>query len=186
MTPAQLQWLTWGAIQHRPPGAPKWDEPGTAKAIADHCGSWGLAIATEHVLAHARDPKAKTPFVIKGPTPHTEPTKGIRQPAKAGENECRVHPGEYAGSCRACAADRLAGDESANPRRTKPPADVAERGAAACRSALGTPEPSPAPDVASEPAVDDAAPDLGRPAQDVQQRAGEPQPDTEPTTTEET
>ena len=33
MTPDQIRWLTWGAIQHRPHGAPKWDEPGTAKAI---------------------------------------------------------------------------------------------------------------------------------------------------------
>lgn len=66
MTPEQIQWLTWGAIQHRPKGAPKWDEPGTHKAITDHCGSWGLEIATEHVLAHARDEKARTPFAIKG------------------------------------------------------------------------------------------------------------------------
>jgi hypothetical protein len=106
MTPDQIKWLTWGAIQHRPSGAPKWDEPGTHKAISDHCGSWGIDIATQHVLAHARDPKARTPFAIKGPTPHTETTKAPRQPAKAGVDECRQHRGEYATSCRACAAEQ--------------------------------------------------------------------------------
>lgn len=175
MTPDQIRWLTWGAIQHRPRGASRWDEPGTARAIADHCGTWGLEIATEHVLAHARDAKAKTPFAIKGNPPHTEPARAVRQPAKAGGDECRVHPGEYAGACRACAADRLAGDESAQPRRDKPAAAVSQRGAAACRTALGTPKPSPAPDAAtSEPAVDDAASDLSPEPPNVQQRAGEP------------
>lgn len=174
MTPDEMRWLTWGAIQHRPRGARRWDEPGTAKAIADHCGSWSLSIATEHVLAHARDPKAETPFVIKGNAPHTEPTKSVRQPAKAGGGECRVHPGEYANSCRACAADRLAGDQSAEPRRDKPPAAVSQRGATACRTALGIPEPSPAPGtVPPEPAVDEPAPVLSPEPQDVQQRAGE-------------
>lgn len=120
MTPDQIRWLTWGAIQHRPKGAPKWDEPGTAKAIADHCGTWGLEIATEHVLAHARDPKARTPFAIKGNAPHTEPGKGVRFPAKPGD-DCPTHPGEWSTSCRACAADALAGDEPT------PRAQAAER-----------------------------------------------------------
>lgn len=117
MTPDQIRWLTWGAIQHRPHGAPKWDEPGTAKAIADHCASWDLVIATEHVLAHARDPKARTPFAIKGNPPHTEPQRSPRFPAKAGEDECRIHRGEHASACRGCAADRLAGErhEPSNP-----------------------------------------------------------------------
>lgn len=88
MTPEQIRWLTWGAIQHRPSGAPKWDEPGTAKAIADHCGTWGLDIATQHVLAHARDPKARTPFAIKGQPPHTEPSKTPARPLKPAE-ACR-------------------------------------------------------------------------------------------------
>ncbi len=89
MTPDQIRWLTWGAIQHRPSGSPKWDEPGTHKAITDHCVSWGLEVATEHVLAHARDAKARTPFAIKGPTPHTEPTKGAARPLKPAE-ACRT------------------------------------------------------------------------------------------------
>ena len=109
MTPDQIRWLTWGAIQHRPNGAPRWDEPGTSKAIGDHCRSWDFAMATEHVLAHARDAKARTPFAIKGNAPHTEPGRGPRFPAGDGD-ECRFHVGEWAATCRACAADRLAGD----------------------------------------------------------------------------
>lgn len=121
MTPDQIRWLTWGAIQHRPTGAPKWDEPGTHKAITDHCGSWGFALATEHVLAHARDPKARTPFAIKGNPPHTEPGRGARFPARAGVDECRTHPGEHADNCRSCAADRLAGMETTAARPTPKP-----------------------------------------------------------------
>jgi hypothetical protein len=176
MTPEQIRWLTWGAVQHRPHGAPRWDEPGTHRAISEHCGTWGLEVATEHVLAHARDPKAKTPFAIKGSAPHHE--RAPRQPAKAGGDECRMHPGEWAGSCRACAADRLAGDQSSRPQRQKAPAEVAHRGAAACRAALSLPSPSPAPDVVSEPAVDDAAEGSGPLALDVQRRAGEDRPET--------
>lgn len=138
MTPDQINWLTWGAVQHRPSGAPKWDEPGTHKAITEHCGAWGIDVATQHVLAHARDAKARTPFAIKGNPPHTEPSKAARQPAKPGADECRAHAGEWATSCRSCAADRLANDAPAPIHRQKPPAEVATRGAAACRSELTT------------------------------------------------
>ena len=88
MTPEQLRWLTWGAIQHRPAGAPRWDEPGTAKAIADHCGTWTLEVATEHVLAHARDPKARTPFAIKGHAPSHDAQRAPRFPARRGDDLC--------------------------------------------------------------------------------------------------
>ena len=93
MTPDQIRWLTWGAIQHRPSGAPRWDEPGTHKAITDHCGSWGFALATEHVLAHARDPKARTPFAIKGNPPHTSPERMTARPPKPHEacRDCGRH-----------------------------------------------------------------------------------------------
>lgn len=134
MTPEQQRWLTWGAIQHRPKGAPRWDEPGTAKAIADHCAGWDLATATEHVLAHARDANARTPFAIKGNPPHTEPTRAARYPAKDGDS-CPSHPGEWVHSCRACAADRLAGDRP-QPRRTRPDPAVTKAGADRCRAQL--------------------------------------------------
>jgi hypothetical protein len=108
MTPDELKWLTWGAIQHRPHGAPRWDAAGTAKAIADHCGNWGLDVATAHVLAHARDPKAKTPFAIKGNAPSTPLERGTWRPPTS-EEACRDHPGEHATHCRMHAADRKAG-----------------------------------------------------------------------------
>lgn len=117
MNPDQIRWLTWGATQHRPHGAPRWDEAGTHAAIVECCASWDFAAATEHVLAHARDPKARTPFAIKGPKPHTDPTRAGRQPAKAGGDECQIHAGEYADSCRGCAADALVGDDAQPPRR---------------------------------------------------------------------
>ena len=139
MTPDQIRWLTWGAIQHRPHGATKWDEPGTAKAIADHCRSWDLAVATEHVLAHARDPKARTPFAIKGPAPHTEAPKGTRYPAKAG-TDCRLHPGEWAETCRACAADRLAGESTHTPGRMTTPTPTYHQARAALRGGETTGE----------------------------------------------
>lgn len=147
MTPDQIRWLTWGAIQHRPHGAPKWDEPGTHKAIVDHCGSWGLEVATEHVLAHARDAKARTPFAIKGNKPNHEPGSGVRYPATKGEDECELHKGEWAGSCRACAADRLAKDPEARtpvrPHTSAPPTDTY---LAAKNGLHTTTEPSPEED----------------------------------------
>jgi len=127
MTPEEIRWLTWGAIHHRPHGAPRWDEPGTAKAIADHCGTWQLDTATAHVLAHARDPKARTPYAIRGTAPSaSEPTRGVRYPAKAGSpDECPLHPGEWVNSCRACNGDRLAGDQS-QPTRAPHTSTVSE------------------------------------------------------------
>lgn len=126
MTPDQITWLTWGAIETRKEthGCGTWDHPGTRQAITQHCGTWGLAAATEHVLAHARDPKARTPFAIKGNAPHTTPERGIRYPAKAGSpDECRTHAGEWADNCRACRAP-LAADETPDERRATPTGPV--------------------------------------------------------------
>ena len=129
MTPDQIRWLTWGAIQHRPHGAPRWDEPGTLKAIADHCGTWGLDVATEHVLAHARDPKAKTPFAIKGNPPHTEPVKSPPRPPKPDE------------ACRTCgralhAPDAICDTPTNRPAPKTGPTDTY----LAAKSGLGTNE----------------------------------------------
>lgn len=135
----EQRWLVWGAIAHRPTGAPRWDEPGTAKAIADVCGTWTLAVATEHVLAHARDPKAKTPFAIKGPMPHTQPQREHRHPAVAGSpDECRHHPGEHADHCRSCAGDRLAGEPATSARRGEgvPPPEGWQQARAAMRGGV--------------------------------------------------
>lgn len=112
MTPEQINWLTWGAVQHRPHGAPKWDEPGTHKAIADHCGTWGIDVATQHVLAHARDPKARTPFAIKGNAPHTEPAKSAPRPLKPDE------------ACRNCGGVRHQPNPECDARPAPKTADV--------------------------------------------------------------
>lgn len=42
------------------------------------------------------------------------PPNNRHRPAKSGE-DCRTHPGEHADICRACAADRLAGDRTMAP-----------------------------------------------------------------------
>ncbi len=114
MNDEQIRWLTWGAIQLRPPGSPKWDEPGVIKAIRERCGSWELATAIEHVVAHARDPKAKTPFAMKGPAPHIEATKPTHSPPKP-QDAGPVHGG-HLNSCGGCASDRLAGTPTKPPR----------------------------------------------------------------------
>jgi hypothetical protein len=134
VTPDQIRWLTWGAIQHRPSGAPRWDEPGTHKAITDHCGTWGLEIATDHVLAHARDPKARTPFAIKGNKPNVDIPHAPRFPPRTGE-ECRYHRGEYANACRACRADELAGEPPPGSWRDVAPPEVREKYLAEIRAA---------------------------------------------------
>lgn len=118
MTPNEIKWLTWGARHHRPAGAPQWDEQGTLKAITDCCGTWDLATATEHVLAHARDPQAKTPFAIRGAAPSsTTPERAAYYPPKPAES-CRVHPGEWVGSCRICRGPKTV-DEEPGDRPTR-------------------------------------------------------------------
>lgn len=109
MTPDEIKWLTWGALQVRPSGSTKWDATGTATIIAEHCGSWSLAMALEHVIAHARDPEAKTPGRIRQNwAPDTTPQKTPMKPPKP-EDMCPVHGG-WLNSCSGCAADKLAGD----------------------------------------------------------------------------
>lgn len=71
-----------------------------------------------------------------------EPQTSSRYPAKAGSpDECRLHPGEWAVSCRACAADRLTGEQS-TPGRLTPAAEVAARVAELKRLARQTGDPA--------------------------------------------
>ena len=136
MTPDQINWLTWGAIQHRPHGAPKWDEAGTRALIERCCGSWSLDVATLHVLAHARDPKAKTPGVITGTAPSAEPQKTPRYPPKAAD-ECATHPGEWLDACRICAGPKAAdGDEKPRPTERRPPSEAYQRARQAIKEGL--------------------------------------------------
>lgn len=68
-----------------------------------------------------------------------DPSRSVRQPPRAGADpECRIHVGEFADSCRACAADQLAGDERSRPARPVPrlPAEAVRQHAQAARQAL--------------------------------------------------
>lgn len=99
-------------------GCREWDDAGTYAVIAELIGQ-NLAITIERVTRHAADPEAKTPGAIRRPFTPEAPRPGHRFPAKAGQ-DCRIHPGEWADTCRACAADRLVGDHT--PERPEPPA----------------------------------------------------------------
>lgn len=123
MNDQEIRWLAWGATVLRPHGAPKWDEPGTLKAIRDVCGTWDLNTAIEHVLAHARDPKARTPMAIRGTAPlSTAPERAAYQPPKA-TDACLVHPGEWTGSCRICRGPRVVDEDPTDrPNRPRPAA----------------------------------------------------------------
>lgn len=94
-------------------GAREWDDAGTYAEISKLLGH-NLPIVVERVTRHAGDVEAKTPGAIRRPFIPAAPDNGNRQPAKAGD-DCRIHPGEWADNCRACASDRLAGDVT--PRR---------------------------------------------------------------------
>lgn len=89
---------------------PDWDLPGclaAVKAVARrHPGDVALA-----AVRLAMTPDAKTPAalgVLDGPHWREKlAPAGHRHPPRPAE-ECRTHAGEWAGSCRGCAADRLA------------------------------------------------------------------------------
>lgn len=103
------QALTWIARRLREDthGCGPWDAAGTYAVIAEHVGQ-NLAETVHRVIGHALDPEARTPGAIRRPfVPKRDdgPTGRVK-PAKAGE-DCRRHPGEYVGSCRACLVDVL-------------------------------------------------------------------------------
>jgi hypothetical protein len=169
------QALTWIARRLREDthGCGPWDAAGTYAIIAELVGQ-NLAETVHRVIGHALDPEARTPGSIRRPfiPKRDEPTGGRVKPAKAGE-DCKRHPGEYVGSCRACLVDVISTEHDvvlADDDRT---AGRALREQIRARRLGVAPEPSPAPVVATEPAVDDAAAGLVTPPQDVQQRAGE-------------
>lgn len=87
-------------------GCGKWDHAGTNAVIRELIGQ-NLAETIHRVVGHSMDPAARTPGAIRRPfVPAKVDEPGRRQPAKAGE-DCRLHPGEYVGSCRACAVDGI-------------------------------------------------------------------------------
>lgn len=93
-------------------GCAKWDQAGTYAVIRELIGQ-NLAETIHRIVGHALDPEARTPGAIRRPfVPTRTDEPGRRQPAKAGE-DCRLHPGEYVGSCRPCAVDSI--DHPADP-----------------------------------------------------------------------
>lgn len=88
-------------------GLSKWDLQGATAIFAELVGQ-PLDAAVRRVVGHATDPAARTPAAIRRPfvPAKTEDEPGRRYPAKAGE-DCRIHPGEWPGACRACAVSDL-------------------------------------------------------------------------------
>lgn len=105
-----------GRLRAETPGAGRWDDAGTHSVIAGLIGQ-NLAVTIERVVRHAADKDAKTPGAINRPFVPEGATPAARYPAKA-DDSCASHPGEWAHTCRACAADRLAGETERPPRRT--------------------------------------------------------------------
>jgi hypothetical protein len=106
VTKGDVQALTWLATRLREDthGCGQWDAQGTYSVISEHLGH-NLAETLHCVVGHALDPEARTPGAIRRPfVPKRIEEPGRRQPAKAGE-DCKRHPGEYVGSCRACLVD---------------------------------------------------------------------------------
>lgn len=123
-TTRDAQALTYLAARLREEthGCGKWDQNGTYSVIAELVGQ-SLPDVTRRVIGHASDPEARTPGAIKRPfvPKAADDPKAPRFPAKPGE-DCRYHPGEHAHLCRACAADKLAGDQPApRPTTAAPP-----------------------------------------------------------------
>lgn len=96
-----------------------WDKPGSLAAL----GKVKQRNADDVAMAWVRfcaDPNVNTPGAFPATTgPHwTEriaPPEPMRPPRR--EEECSAHPGSWQGSCNACRADQLAGDQT--PRRTE-------------------------------------------------------------------
>lgn len=167
-----VQALTWVATRLREDthGCARWDAQGTYSVISELIGQ-NLAETLHRVIGHALDPEARTPGAIKRPfVPKPADEPGRRQPAKAGE-DCKRHPGEYVGSCRACAVQHLEAP-------TDPVLDDQDRSAgqallAEIRARRGAPqaadpgrETSPRPGSVGRPETACAAPDYYRPTRD--------------------
>lgn len=99
-------------------GANTWDEAGIHAVIAKLIGR-NLPTLVEQVTRHASDPEAKTPGAINRPFLPEAPKAGANYPPKKHE-ACPNHPGHRADSCAGCAADKLAGDPTAEPVRPRP------------------------------------------------------------------
>jgi hypothetical protein len=177
-----------------------WDRPGIEDALGR--ARFLADAASVAIAAHraAADPANRTPAVIAldGPhwrdavkPPHFAPPTPAQRCGTCSEREdvCRSRwaddhdfaPDLHRPSTTpptSAATSRVEGLRAIRDNRLAdlcahhvPPANCVE-----CRKR--TPDSSPAPDVVSEPAVDDAAPGLVTPAPDVQWRAGEDRPES--------
>lgn len=138
LTDEQKRWITWGCgeIRRTTHGCGTWDQPGTHKAITDILGTWTFLAAMDHAFAHARDPKARTPYAMRGSKPNLEPATTARFPMRAGDpDECRTHRGQHRDHCSGCAADQKAADDMPAGFATT---TSAQEAIAACRAALKT------------------------------------------------
>lgn len=108
---------------------PDWPTSSIATLVTSKLGSRtrrDVAVALTWV---ACDSASKTPARVLEAGPwwqavNAEGSNVIRFPPKRGE-DCRKHPGEWPETCRGCASDRLAGDDSTfNPRRQDAPGDA--------------------------------------------------------------
>ena len=136
LTDQDARALTYLATRLRAetPGAGKWDDAGTYAVIAGLVGQ-SLAVTIERVVRHAADKDAKTPGAIRRPFVPAAPESGTRYPAKDGDS-CPSHPGEWAHNCRSCAADRIAGDETEEPRRREADRESYQAGVARLRATI--------------------------------------------------
>lgn len=101
---------------------PEWDLPGCVSVVArlKDRDPANLAMAAVRLCA---TPEAATPGALLNPEGghwrERVSASPMRYPPKSHES-CRKHPGEWEDTCRGCAGDKLAGDDSTfNPRRTE-------------------------------------------------------------------
>lgn len=94
---------------------PDWDHPGILTALRQ-CDAYDKQATIRAALTAACDDNVRTPGLIPKPGSHWDQPASTRQatttrtrrPPKR-DQECSQHPGEWAGTCRCCAADRLTG-----------------------------------------------------------------------------
>ena len=111
-----------------------WDKPGIEHALGVARGKGTAPVVAVAAIRAAAQASNRTPAVIGMDGAHwREPATGqpkathatLRPPQR--HEECPEHGGEWAGTCRGCAADQLAGDETqpAELRRPDRAAQVA-------------------------------------------------------------
>lgn len=124
-------------IRRSTSGAGPWDDEGLISNLRK-IQNRNLHHVIEHVIRHAADPKAKNPGVLAGSfTPGPPEMKPGRAEPPRREDECQMHPGQWANNCGGCRADELAaldeGESAPSRRRSRPvpaqtvPAYVAAR-----------------------------------------------------------